>query len=349
MTKIYFPFDSGAGADSYEARWSKMAEHWLATGVIAGELNQLEVFGDSSGMQVKVKSGKAWVKGHFFESDAQETLAIAAADPANPRIDRVIVRVDWDANTVDLAVLQGTPAVAPGAPALTQNTSRWEISLAQVQVDAAAATIAAEKVTDERVYALPGLTSSTPPADPTKLPNAALADGVGAITRIAEVVVGAGGAASIDFTSIPQIYRHLRLILAGRGTRAAASVTIKMRYNGDSGTNYDMQEIYAAASVVAATESIGASWIAMAGLAAASSPAGIADMAVVDVPNYKDTTFQKVCESKSTQKVGTASGNCYVQDYVGWWRNTAAINQITLLPASDLFAEGTRATLYGLL
>lgn len=150
MTQTYYPFDAGAGSNVAESQWTKMARLWLPTGVIDGGLNELAVFADSTGLQVKVPSGRAWIEGHFFESDAQVTLAIAAAHPTNPRIDRVIVRVDWTANTIALAVLSGTAAGSPSAPALTQTTSTWEISLAQVAVAATATTIAPGDVTDER-------------------------------------------------------------------------------------------------------------------------------------------------------------------------------------------------------
>lgn len=154
MTKSSYPFDN---APVYEAQWSKMARLWRKDGVIPNEGNQLEVYGNSSGMQVKVKSGQAWIKGHFFESTAEEILAIDASDPTNPRIDRVILRLDWNDNSIDLLVLKGTPAASPSPPTLTQSSSRWEISLAKVQVDAGAVTIAANKVTDERYISTAGL------------------------------------------------------------------------------------------------------------------------------------------------------------------------------------------------
>jgi hypothetical protein len=152
----YFPFDAGAGASVYEAQWRKMAEHWLSTGVLRGELNQFAVSADGSGMTVSVATGKAWLKGQYVESDAVAALSIDAADGANPRIDRVILRNTYGApgvaGSIALAVLKGTAAGSPTAPALTQNTTTmWEISLAQVRVDAGAVVVAADKVTDERV------------------------------------------------------------------------------------------------------------------------------------------------------------------------------------------------------
>jgi hypothetical protein len=153
VAEIFFPFDAGAGANITEDQWRKMGDLWLKSGPVRGQLLDLQVFADSTGMQVKVRTGKAWIKGHYYENDAEKILAINAADPVNPRIDRVVLRATFAANTVGLAVLQGVPAGSPSPPAVTQSSAVHEISLAQVLVDAAAATIAAGKVTDERVFA----------------------------------------------------------------------------------------------------------------------------------------------------------------------------------------------------
>lgn len=149
MAKYAFPFDD---KPIYEESWKRMAQYWLATGVLKGVLNELQVYADSSGMLVRVNAGAAWIKGHYFESDVLETLSIASSDFTNPRIDRVVIRVDWTANTLDFAVLQGVPAVSPVAPALTQNIARWEIPLATVRVDAATLTVSADKIVDQRTF-----------------------------------------------------------------------------------------------------------------------------------------------------------------------------------------------------
>lgn len=153
MAIEFFPFDDGPGANSFEDRWMAMMRNVLGTGVLKGKLNSFEVYGDSSGMQVKVKTGHAWIEGHMVISDAEEILAIAANNSGNPRIDRIVLQMDRDANTIDLIVKQGVPAGAPAAPALTQTDALWEISLAQIAVANAAGTITAGNVTDERGYA----------------------------------------------------------------------------------------------------------------------------------------------------------------------------------------------------
>lgn len=157
MTQVFFPFDAGAGADVTEDGWTKMAELWIDSGVVSDiardPLNMLECYADATGLQVKVKSGKAWIVGHYYESTAEETLPIATADVTNPRIDLVILRIDWILNTIYLETLTGTPAAAPVAPTLTTSSTIHEMALAKVAVAASATTVASGDVTDERVYA----------------------------------------------------------------------------------------------------------------------------------------------------------------------------------------------------
>ena len=152
MTITYFPFDAGAGSDVTEDEWREMAEHFRQTGVLPGELNELEVFGDSSGLQVKVKSGKAWVKGHYMKNDAELIVPISTAHATLGRIDLVVVKVDFTGNVITIETHDGTASGSPAAPALTQTASIWETKLAEVTVAAVAATINSGDVEDTRTF-----------------------------------------------------------------------------------------------------------------------------------------------------------------------------------------------------
>lgn len=154
MAKTAFPLATSPIPS--DAEWRAIAKYWLSTGVIKGAANKLAVIGDSTGMQVKVQPGEAYIEGTRFASDAIETLPISAADATNPRIDLVVLRLDTVAGTVDFAVLTGTAAASPTAPLPTQTTTRWELPLAQVAVAANATTIAAGNVTDLRAFAQVG-------------------------------------------------------------------------------------------------------------------------------------------------------------------------------------------------
>lgn len=109
----------------------------------------LGVFADSTGRQVKVRSGRANVDGLHFISTALETLAIAANTSGNARRDAVVLRLD-PATTpvVQLAVVTGVPSASPATPSLVQDLAGvFEFQLAVVAVPAGAVTIAASQVT----------------------------------------------------------------------------------------------------------------------------------------------------------------------------------------------------------
>ena len=149
MAQSSWPFEN---VDTSETQFSQWARN-IGEGVKPSSLNELEVFADSTGMQVKVKSGQALVRGHYYQNTAQETLTLTAADLTNPRIDTVVVELDPSANTIVLKAIAGTPDVSPIATALVQTDAGiYQIKLADVSVPASATTIPAGNVTDAREY-----------------------------------------------------------------------------------------------------------------------------------------------------------------------------------------------------
>ncbi|HJK09112.1 MAG TPA: tail fiber protein [Methanocorpusculum sp.] len=121
-------------------------------GILEGVLSELRVTPtDPASMAVAVTAGSVNIQGYWMDSDDIETLQLAAADVNNPRIDRVVVRLDTSVNMeVTLAVLTGTPASSPAAPALTRTNYIYELSLAQVYVGVGATYISTSNITDER-------------------------------------------------------------------------------------------------------------------------------------------------------------------------------------------------------
>ena len=153
--KSYF-FDSVDHDRIYTA-----ADFARVFGAIAGRDGVIYGYGDElkvtpgSGMAVKVGTGAAFVQGRMLEVyDQAETLPITTADATNPRIDRVVVRVDLSTaqRKAYLAVKTGTAAATPVAPLLQQDSTIWETSLAQVRVPAGATGIVVGDIADEREY-----------------------------------------------------------------------------------------------------------------------------------------------------------------------------------------------------
>ena len=103
------------------------------------------------GMNVNVGAGKASIKHHWFKSNAAETLSITAAHQILNRIDDIVLRLDIVNRSIGLAVITGTPASAPAAPAIVRNDSYYDLKLAQVYINAGAVQIIQQKITDTRL------------------------------------------------------------------------------------------------------------------------------------------------------------------------------------------------------
>lgn len=130
-------------------------------GVVAGAVTgDFAVTYDGAGLDVDIAAGKALLDGIAVTNPSSRELNLAAADGTHPRIDRIVLELTRTAGDsegkVMLKVLAGTPAASPTAPALTDSSSTLQIGLAQVRVNALATTVAS--VTDERQYALAGIT-----------------------------------------------------------------------------------------------------------------------------------------------------------------------------------------------
>lgn len=151
----YAPFDAGAGSSVMENTWRKMMRHVMLgrDGVLKGIALNLEPFADSSGMQVKVRTGECWIQGHWAEFTSTKTIAVTTAHATLARIDRIVLRADFSDNVIEVDVLAGTAASSPVAPAVTQDSSIWEVSLGTVSVPAADTNIGSNQVTDARKYA----------------------------------------------------------------------------------------------------------------------------------------------------------------------------------------------------
>lgn len=135
----------------------KIGRLWGLTGVDLTYLDKLEVYGDSTGRQVKVKTGRALDDGYYGEITVEKTIALATNTSGNPRIDRIVVQT-VPGGPMTIEPVQGTPAGSPTAPALTQSaTGTFQFSLAQVAVADAYTTVAAGDVTDERPSCKPQL------------------------------------------------------------------------------------------------------------------------------------------------------------------------------------------------
>ena len=127
-------------------------KQYFSDGVFySGNAACLQVAADT-GMQVKVSPGACHIQGAMGIEYYQRTLVVQAAG-AQDRIDTVVARLDLsvDARKIDLYVRQGTPGESPSAPALTRDSTTWELGLANLFIAKNTSRISQERITDTRL------------------------------------------------------------------------------------------------------------------------------------------------------------------------------------------------------
>jgi len=157
--------------------------------------------------------------------------------------------------------------------------------------------------------------------------------------KIQTITVGAGGAASIDFTSIPQTYTDLKIVLSARHTTSETSNDVLATINSST-SNFTARRVYGSGS--SAASDTNARVVGMT--VGASATASVFGNSEVYFPNYTSSNYK----SYSADLVGENNASTAYQILIaGLWSNTAAITSISLAPGSGSFVQYTTATLYG--
>lgn len=129
----------------------KVFSNYFSDGVFYKPANALQVVADT-GMQVVVEPGVCHIRGAMGIEESRRTMVVQAAEEMD-RIDTVVARLDLsvDVRSVDLYVLKGTAAESPQPPALTRDSTKWEIGLANLFVAKNVSTITQQRITDTRL------------------------------------------------------------------------------------------------------------------------------------------------------------------------------------------------------
>ncbi len=333
----------------------------------------------SPNMTVLCGSGVASVPGsesgtqgnYLCINDASVTLTVTAAHATLARIDIVVLNVrdqfySGSSNDSQLQVIAGTPASSPVAPSAPANS----ITIAQIAVGAAVSSIVNANITDLRFYCAAAggvINARTEATRPASAEIAAgqfvwsmdtgrmhLWDGTAynqvfpGLNKISETILS-GTSALITFSSIPSIYKSLRIVAVARGDTAAVSVETRMQFNGDTSAIYDTQVLAGQGSAATAAESLAQTYMKFGECGAASAAAGNGGLFVAEIPYYTGTTFQKLVSIQNADSTGTATGSLINWPRVCRWRSTAAITSISIFPATGNFVSGSSFALYGVL
>ncbi len=167
------------------------------------------------------------------------------------------------------------------------------------------------------------------------------------LQKITENILGSA-AASVTFNGIPGTYRGLRLAYQARGDTSATNTSFLVRFNGDTGSNYDSHLAdVSGTSTWASAENAPNVSMQLGVISAATAPASVPGQGWLEVWNYAGVTFQKTVNAQTVYKLANSTGNIQHGIAGGHWRNSAAITSITVYPGAGNFATGSLFVLYG--
>lgn len=141
-------------------------------------------------------------------------------------------------------------------------------------------------------------------------------------------------ASAITFSSIPQTYTDLMVVLCGTHTGSGLAGLRISSVNGDGGTNYSDTLLQGSGTAANSARNISETSMNI-GLISSSQ----AD-STFHIMNYSNSTTYKTFIGRGND---TSS---YIRLGIGLWRNTAAITSFSL--SGVTFSVGVTATLYGI-
>lgn len=120
---------------------------FIGNGVFAKKMNGLQILADT-GMNVKVKSGQAWINGYWYENDSDLILNVTTAPTTGYRVDSVVLRYGVSERSITCVVKQGGQNVVNPTP--IRNSECYELILANIKVSAGKVSISSADIVDKR-------------------------------------------------------------------------------------------------------------------------------------------------------------------------------------------------------
>ena len=158
---------------------------------------------------------------------------------------------------------------------------------------------------------------------------------------ISTVTVGAGGAANIEFTSIPATYTDLLIRISARSTAAVTLLGCDISLNSST-SNFVSRLVTADGSTM---DSYSNQARRIAVIPGANATASTFSNDEIYIPNYAGSKHKQYGGISVVVNLGTTFAHTYM---AGRWADTSAITSITLTPGSGNFAQYSTAYLYGI-
>lgn len=163
---------------------------------------------------------------------------------------------------------------------------------------------------------------------------------------IQTITVGSGGAANVEFTSIPGTYQHLQVRGMGRSDYASQMRGWRIRLNGQTGSSYAYHQLYGDGSAAYAGSGASQTSIYPGNIFGANISSSIFSAIVFDILDYANTSKNTTLRAFTGADSNSVQGNVFVSS--GLLNSTSAITSITVYPDLGNMAQHSTLALYGI-
>jgi len=167
---------------------------------------------------------------------------------------------------------------------------------------------------------------------------------------IATVTVGSGGAANIEFTSIPATYTDLKVVYSLRTNLSGGPYyfdDLALRVNGDTGSNYSRLSLRTRDGVISSVKTSPTSFMDIYSANAANSTTNTFANGEFYIPNYAGSNYKSL--SSDGYSENNSANDVYGGFTAGLWSSTSAITSLLIYSQNSAnFVQYSTATLYGI-
>jgi hypothetical protein len=154
-------------------------------------------------------------------------------------------------------------------------------------------------------------------------------------------------AASIEFTSIPQTFSDLVLLVSGRSTNAAFVNNGIIQFNGSGGTAYSSRRLFGNSGGVTVEATSNNDSVFQFPQNGANTTANTFSNGVIYIPNYTGSTTKSFSADSVSETNSTTQGQVQTSILAGLWNDTSAITSVRVATDTN-WAANTTISLYGI-
>ena len=156
--------------------------------------------------------------------------------------------------------------------------------------------------------------------------------------KIASVVVGSGGSSAINFTSIPQTYTDLKIVVSGRTTYSGPTG----QYISFNNSTENFTGRYLFSDNTTPASGVLSRYV---GTVSGTATASVFNSTEIYITNYASSNNKSFSVENVSENNATYGGMNLI---TGLWSNSNAITSISIAPDNGSYPQHSTATLYGI-